>query len=120
MSVLTHACRQAPEKSDKEITSEIQAIIRQITASVTFLPLLNDACKLHYHIMTSVRYFANRSLCMSPDDQSVVSSNPCDALHPPVESCQQRVQHKRFLLAYQHYRCHPESHAHIHTTFLLS
>lgn len=40
-------CRQAPEKSDKEITTEIQAIIRQITASVTFLPLLNDACKLH-------------------------------------------------------------------------
>ena len=39
-------CRQAPEKSDKEITTEIQAIIRQITASVTFLPLLNDACKL--------------------------------------------------------------------------
>ncbi len=38
-------CRSAPEKSDKEITSEIQAIIRQITASVTFLPLLNDACE---------------------------------------------------------------------------
>merc|ERR1712194_223031 len=29
------------EKSQKEITSEIQAIIRQITASVTFLPLLD-------------------------------------------------------------------------------
>eukprot|EP00003_Mantamonas_plastica_P028723 TRINITY_DN6650_c0_g2_i2.p1 TRINITY_DN6650_c0_g2~~TRINITY_DN6650_c0_g2_i2.p1 ORF type:complete len:190 (-),score=73.06 TRINITY_DN6650_c0_g2_i2:28-597(-) len=32
------------EKSQKEITSEIQAIIRQITASVTFLPLLDEAC----------------------------------------------------------------------------
>eukprot|EP00850_Spirogloea_muscicola_P000789 SM000003S11034 [mRNA] locus=s3:542820:544629:+ [translate_table: standard] len=31
-------------KSDKEITNEIQAIIRQITASVTFLPLLEEAC----------------------------------------------------------------------------
>lgn len=31
-------------KSEKEITQEIQAIIRQITASVTFLPLLNEAC----------------------------------------------------------------------------
>ena len=28
----------------KEITGEIQAIIRQITASVTFLPLLNEPC----------------------------------------------------------------------------
>lgn len=46
MSTTLLAYRQAPEKSDKEITSEIQAIIRQITASVTFLPLLNDACEL--------------------------------------------------------------------------
>lgn len=32
------------EKAVKEITSEIQAIVRQITASVTFLPLLNEPC----------------------------------------------------------------------------
>ena len=32
------------EKSQKEIQNEIQAIIRQITASITFLPLLQDAC----------------------------------------------------------------------------
>jgi mitotic spindle assembly checkpoint protein MAD2 len=31
-------------KSHKEITQEIQAIMRQITASVTFLPLLNESC----------------------------------------------------------------------------
>lgn len=31
-------------KSAKEITQEIQAIMRQITASVTFLPLLNEPC----------------------------------------------------------------------------
>ena len=31
-------------KSEKEITGEISAIIRQITASVTFLPLLEEAC----------------------------------------------------------------------------
>lgn len=31
-------------KSQKEITKEIQAIIRQITASVTFLPLLEEPC----------------------------------------------------------------------------
>ena len=31
-------------KPMKEITSEIQAIVRQITASVTFLPLLSEPC----------------------------------------------------------------------------
>jgi mitotic spindle assembly checkpoint protein MAD2 len=31
-------------KSIKEITQEIQAIMRQITASVTFLPLLAESC----------------------------------------------------------------------------
>ncbi|RYY77697.1 hypothetical protein EON63_18265 [archaeon] len=31
-------------KAQKEITTEIQAIMRQITASVTFLPLLQEAC----------------------------------------------------------------------------
>jgi hypothetical protein len=31
-------------KSQKEIMQEIQAIIRQITASVTFLPLLSEQC----------------------------------------------------------------------------
>jgi hypothetical protein len=31
-------------KSQKEIMQEIQAIMRQITASVTFLPLLSEPC----------------------------------------------------------------------------
>lgn len=35
---------QQSSKPMKEITQEIQAIIRQITASVTFLPLLNEPC----------------------------------------------------------------------------
>ncbi|KAL4856705.1 Mitotic spindle assembly checkpoint protein [Chlorella vulgaris] len=35
-----------PEKAESQITQEIQAIIRQITASVTFLPLLQDACTI--------------------------------------------------------------------------
>lgn len=34
----------AVTKSQKEIMNEIQAIIRQITASVTFLPLLQESC----------------------------------------------------------------------------
>lgn len=32
------------QKSEKEIQSEIQAIVRQITASVTFLPVLEEPC----------------------------------------------------------------------------
>ena len=38
----------APEKPEKEVTAEIQAIVRQITASVTFLPLLEDACEFFW------------------------------------------------------------------------
>lgn len=34
----------AGKKSKKEITKEIQAVIRQITASVTFLPLIEEPC----------------------------------------------------------------------------
>ncbi|KAG0251353.1 hypothetical protein DFQ27_008822 [Actinomortierella ambigua] len=33
-----------PEKTEKEIQMEIQAIMRQITASVTFLPTLDERC----------------------------------------------------------------------------
>mmetsp|Transcript_11177 Transcript_11177/g.27139 ORF Transcript_11177/g.27139 Transcript_11177/m.27139 type:complete len:207 (+) Transcript_11177:105-725(+) len=40
------------DKSDKEIMGEIQAIIRQITASVTFLPLLQDACTFDLLVYT--------------------------------------------------------------------
>jgi len=39
-------------KSVKEIHNEIQAIIRQITASVTFLPLLNEPCSFDLLVYT--------------------------------------------------------------------
>jgi hypothetical protein len=39
-------CSASAEKSEAAIHQEIQAIIRQITASVTFLPLLNDTCTI--------------------------------------------------------------------------
>ena len=39
-------------KSMKEIHNEIQAIIRQITASVTFLPLLQEACTFDLLVYT--------------------------------------------------------------------
>lgn len=35
------------EKSDKEIMREIQAIMRQIASSITYLPCLDEPCKLH-------------------------------------------------------------------------
>eukprot|EP00586_Coscinodiscus_wailesii_P023604 CAMPEP_0172493206 /NCGR_PEP_ID=MMETSP1066-20121228/24588_1 /TAXON_ID=671091 /ORGANISM="Coscinodiscus wailesii, Strain CCMP2513" /LENGTH=222 /DNA_ID=CAMNT_0013263255 /DNA_START=89 /DNA_END=757 /DNA_ORIENTATION=+ len=41
------------EKSVKEIHNEIQAIIRQITASVTFLPLLNEPCSFDLLVYTN-------------------------------------------------------------------
>ena len=43
---------QDHEKSEKDIMNEIQAIIRQITASVTFLPLLQDACTFDLLVCT--------------------------------------------------------------------
>ena len=33
------------EKSEKDINGEIKAVIRQITATVTFLPLIETACE---------------------------------------------------------------------------
>jgi len=41
-------------KSIREIHSEIQAIIRQITASVTFLPLLDEPCSFDLLVYTNM------------------------------------------------------------------
>eukprot|EP01138_Halocafeteria_seosinensis_P002088 gb/GECG01002137.1/.p1 GENE.gb/GECG01002137.1/~~gb/GECG01002137.1/.p1 ORF type:complete len:210 (+),score=33.08 gb/GECG01002137.1/:1-630(+) len=43
---------KAREKSLKEVQGEIQAIIRQITASVTFLPLLEEPCSFDLLVYT--------------------------------------------------------------------
>lgn len=40
------------KKTIKEIHGEIQAIIRQVTASVTFLPLLNEPCSFDLLVYT--------------------------------------------------------------------
>mmetsp|Transcript_21505 Transcript_21505/g.33145 ORF Transcript_21505/g.33145 Transcript_21505/m.33145 type:complete len:254 (+) Transcript_21505:283-1044(+) len=40
-------------KSIKQVHNEIQAIIRQITASVTFLPLLNEPCSFDLLVYTN-------------------------------------------------------------------
>jgi len=44
-------------KSIKEIHNEIQAIIKQITASVTFLPLLNEPCSFDLLVYTNKTAF---------------------------------------------------------------
>lgn len=41
------------QKSHKDIQTEIAAIIRQITASVTFLPLLEEPCTFDLLVYTN-------------------------------------------------------------------
>ena len=45
-------CSVVKQKSHKEIQGEIQAIIRQITASITFLPLLDEPCAFDLLVYT--------------------------------------------------------------------
>ncbi|XP_045211403.1 mitotic spindle assembly checkpoint protein MAD2A-like [Mercenaria mercenaria] len=40
------------EKSEKEVNGEIRAVIRQITASVTFLPLIEEPCSFDLLVYT--------------------------------------------------------------------
>jgi mitotic spindle assembly checkpoint protein MAD2 len=47
-----HFNKTKSRKSIQEIHGEIQAIIRQITASVTFLPLLNEPCSFDLLVYT--------------------------------------------------------------------
>ena len=42
-------------KSQKDITNEIQALIKQITASVTFLPLLSEPCTFDMLVYTDAQ-----------------------------------------------------------------
>ena len=44
--------QQVPSKSRKEISNEIAALLRQITATVTFLPMLDDQCAFDILIYT--------------------------------------------------------------------
>ena len=47
------AAEKQPEKSVKEVQSEIAAIIRQITASVTFLPMIDEPCSFDLLVYTN-------------------------------------------------------------------
>ncbi|CAM9425672.1 unnamed protein product [Ectocarpus sp. 13 AM-2016] len=48
----SNAGDQQPRKSQKAITQEIQNVIRQITSSVTFLPLLDEPCSFDLLVYT--------------------------------------------------------------------
>ncbi|KAK9841254.1 hypothetical protein WJX74_002623 [Apatococcus lobatus] len=47
------AGKRIEEKPEAAVSAEIQAIIRQITASVTFLPLLSDPCTFDLLVYTT-------------------------------------------------------------------
>jgi hypothetical protein len=47
-----NGAKPVAQKTIKEIHGEIQAIIRQVTASVTFLPLLNEPCSFDLLVYT--------------------------------------------------------------------
>jgi mitotic spindle assembly checkpoint protein MAD2 len=64
--------KKTTNKSVKEIHNEIQAIIRQITASVTFLPLLQEPCTFDLLVYTDKEVAA-------PDKWA--DSDPCYILN---------------------------------------
>lgn len=62
---------QGKGKSEKEINGEIKAVIRQITATVTFLPLIETACKYSELRPLFIRWYL--SMYKVVIDQFVVS-----------------------------------------------
>jgi len=52
-NIIDNKAAKMGKKTVKEVHDEIQAIIRQITASVTFLPLLNEPCSFDLLIYTN-------------------------------------------------------------------
>lgn len=67
-----NASSDTAKKSIKEIHGEIQAIIRQITASVTFLPLLQEPCTFDLLVYTDKDLDVN---------QEWADSDPCYILN---------------------------------------
>ena len=88
--------RPGREKPLKEIQSEIQAIIRQITSSVSFLPMIDEPCTCSTRLPFSI---AAMVLCLSakqflqrllrPYSHHVVDVVGCCSLPPPYLSCPQ-------------------------------
>ena len=84
-------CSGTVQKSEKEITKEISAIIRQITSSVSFLPLLDQPCQLRYHL-THERSAVDSTLSLL-EPAIVCSRSCCSLLFVVVLRC---CRHVRF------------------------
>jgi mitotic spindle assembly checkpoint protein MAD2 len=54
---------KAKEKTEKEVQGEIREIMKQITASVTFLPTLEEECKSTF---SPIIHFQHSHLCFNP------------------------------------------------------
>ena len=63
-------CRKPPPaKTKKDIQREMRDVIRQITASVTFLPLLDGQCKYYNLYFQMSRYiFSFLTLTLFPQE----------------------------------------------------
>lgn len=61
-------------KTPKEITQEIQAIIRQITACVTFLPLLSEPCSFDLLVYTDADAAVPAALWEDSDPCCIINS----------------------------------------------
>ena len=93
----TLARRKVVEKPEKEVMAEIQAIVRQITASVTFLPLLNDPCAPS-PLLTAPSP-CPRAPCLVPHPRPDVSSTspPLDLALPLADErriCEELILHR--------------------------
>src|SRR5687768_627128 len=51
---VTYYCSKSVERDEKEVQKEIAAVMRQITSSVSFLPLLDQPCMCHTRILLSL------------------------------------------------------------------
>ena len=64
----------ANTKTPKEITQEVQAIIRQITACVTFLPLLNEPCSFDLLVYADADAAVPQALWEDSDPCCIINS----------------------------------------------
>ena len=79
------------KKTVKEVHDEIQAIIRQITASVTFLPLLNEPCSFDLLIYTNKtavvpKKWADSDPCYIMNSQEVKLRSFTTSVSPLISS----------------------------------
>ena len=59
-------------KSEKDVMQEIQALIRQITASVTFLPLLSEPCR--FDLLVYAEQSANVPITWEDSDPCYIAN----------------------------------------------